>query len=115
MSVDVSRPASRLVETLEKAEYPLLIHCAWGSERTGLASAFAELLRPGSTLDDARAQFSIRYLFVRMNDGKVMAEHLDQYESWLRERRNQAHAGQLSPLGRRGVPARPAQSRRLAV
>ena len=72
-----------LVETLEKSECPLLIHCAWGSERTGLTSAFAELLRPGGTLDDARAQFSIRYLFVRMNDGKVMAEHLDQYENWL--------------------------------
>ena len=75
-----------LVQTLDTAEYPLLIHCAWGSERTGLVSAFAELLRPGGTLDDARAQFSIRYLFVRVNDGKVMAEHLDQYANWLRER-----------------------------
>jgi protein tyrosine phosphatase (PTP) superfamily phosphohydrolase (DUF442 family) len=75
-----------LVETLDTTEYPLLIHCAWGSERTGLVSAFAELLRPGGTLEDARAQFSIRYLFVRANDGKVMAEHLDQYENWLRER-----------------------------
>ena len=64
----------------------MLIHCQWGAERTGLASAFAELLRPGSTLDDARAQFSIRYLFVRFNDGKIMAEHLDQYERWLAER-----------------------------
>ena len=75
-----------LVKTLDSAERPLLIHCAWGSERTGLVSAFAELLRPGGTLEDARAQFSIRYLFVRVNDGKVMAEHLDQYENWLRER-----------------------------
>jgi protein tyrosine phosphatase (PTP) superfamily phosphohydrolase (DUF442 family) len=72
-----------LVGALDGADYPLLIHCAWGSERTGLVSAFAELLRPGSSLDDARAQFSLRYLFVRVNDGKVMAEHLDQYESWL--------------------------------
>jgi protein tyrosine phosphatase (PTP) superfamily phosphohydrolase (DUF442 family) len=75
-----------LVKTLDTAERPLLIHCAWGSERTGLASAFVALLRPGGTLDDARAQFSIRHLFVRVNDGKVMAEHLDQYENWLRER-----------------------------
>jgi protein tyrosine phosphatase (PTP) superfamily phosphohydrolase (DUF442 family) len=74
-----------LVETLDCAEYPILIHCAWGSERTGLVSAIAELLRPGSTLGDARAQFSLGYLFVRVNDGKVMAEHLDQYENWLRE------------------------------
>ncbi len=73
-----------LIESIETAEYPMLIHCAWGSERTGLVSAFVELLRPGSTLEDARAQFSLRHLFVRINDGKVMAEHLDQYESWLR-------------------------------
>jgi len=73
-----------LIQALDTAEYPLLIHCAWGSERTGLVAAFAELLRPGSTLDDARAQFSIRHLFVPTNDGKVMAQHLDQYESWLR-------------------------------
>jgi len=73
-----------LIHALDTADYPLLIHCAWGSERTGLVSAFAELLRPGGTLDDARSQFSIRHLFVRINDGKVMAEHLDQYESWLR-------------------------------
>jgi len=73
-----------LVRALDTAEYPLLIHCAWGSERTGLVAAFAELLTPGGTLADARAQFSIRYLFVPINDGKVMAQHLDQYESWLR-------------------------------
>jgi protein tyrosine phosphatase (PTP) superfamily phosphohydrolase (DUF442 family) len=73
-----------LIDALETAEYPMLIHCAWGSERTGLVSAFAELLRPGATLEDARAQFSLRYLFVRVNDGKIMAEHLDRYEAWLR-------------------------------
>jgi hypothetical protein len=73
-----------LVRILDRAEYPMLIHCAWGSERTGLVSAFAELLRPGGSLGDARAQFSVRHLFVRVNDGKVMAEHLDQYERWLR-------------------------------
>jgi protein tyrosine phosphatase (PTP) superfamily phosphohydrolase (DUF442 family) len=74
-----------LVRVLRTAERPLLIHCAWGSERTGLISAFAELLRPGCTLEDAKAQFSIGYLFVRAGDGKVMAEHLEQYENWLNE------------------------------
>jgi hypothetical protein len=72
-----------VVKTLDTAEYPLLIHCQWGAERTGLVSAFAELLRPGSTLEDARSQLSIRYLFLRLNDGRIMAEHLDQYEQWL--------------------------------
>jgi protein tyrosine phosphatase (PTP) superfamily phosphohydrolase (DUF442 family) len=72
-----------VVRTFDTAEYPMLIHCQWGAERTGLISAFAELLRPGSTLADARAQFSVRYLFLPINDGKIMAEHLAQYETWL--------------------------------
>src|SRR5262249_4906500 len=57
-----------VIDTLDTAEYPMLIHCSWGSERTGLISAFAELLRPGSTIDDARAQFSVAYLFMRFGD-----------------------------------------------
>ena len=73
-----------IVEALDRMEYPVLVHCAWGSERTGLVSAIAELLREGSTLDDARAQFSIRYLYVPAGDGRIMAEAIDQYEAWLR-------------------------------
>jgi hypothetical protein len=76
-----------IINALETADYPVLIHCAWGSERTGLVSAFAELLRPGATLRDARAQFSVGYLFLRVNDGKIMAEHLDRYEDWLKAQR----------------------------
>ena len=74
-----------VVQMLDSAEYPILIHCQWGAERTGLVSAFTELLRPGGSIASARAQFSLAYLFVRMGDGKVMAEHLDQYERWLAE------------------------------
>jgi hypothetical protein len=73
-----------LVRVLDTCEYPLLVHCAWGSERTGLTSAVAELLRPSGTLADARAQLALRYLFVRLGDGRIMAEFLDQYEAWLR-------------------------------
>jgi len=72
-----------LVDVLETCEKPVLIHCWRGAERTGLASAFLALLQDGSTLADARAQFSLRHLFVRYGDGKVTAEHLDQYASWL--------------------------------
>ena len=43
-----------LIEAFDSAEYPVLIHCQWGAERTGLASAFAELLRDGKALEDAR-------------------------------------------------------------
>lgn len=72
-----------LIRVFDTCEYPLLIHCEHGSERTGLASAFLELLRPGATLRDAEQQFGLRHLFLRVRDGKVMAEHVDQYEAWL--------------------------------
>ena len=78
--------AAKLLEVLETAERPLLIHCQWGSERTGMASAFLELLRPGATLADAERQFSLHYLYVPFGNGVVTEQHLKQYESWLDER-----------------------------
>jgi protein tyrosine phosphatase (PTP) superfamily phosphohydrolase (DUF442 family) len=72
-----------LVRILDQCEYPVLLHCAWGSERTGLTAAISQLLRPGSNLEDARSQLGLRYLYVRMGDGNIMAEFLDQYERWL--------------------------------
>jgi hypothetical protein len=72
-----------LVRVLETCEYPALFHCAWGSERTGLAAVITELLRPDGTLRDARDQLALRYLFVRLGDGRIMAEFVDQYEDWL--------------------------------
>jgi len=74
---------AKLVEVLDTADYPILVHCWHGAERTGLVSAVSELLRPGSTLADARAHFTIKHLFVKAGDGKVMPEHVDQYERWL--------------------------------
>jgi len=76
-----------LIRTLDTCERPLLVHCWHGSERTGLTAAFVRLLEPGSTLEQAHEQLSLRYLYVRAGDGKVMAEHLEQYEGWLRQQK----------------------------
>jgi protein tyrosine phosphatase (PTP) superfamily phosphohydrolase (DUF442 family) len=75
-----------LVRMLDTCEYPVLIHCWRGSERTGLVSALTELLRPGGTLDDARGQFALRYLFLGIGDGALMQDHLERYAGWLRDR-----------------------------
>jgi hypothetical protein len=72
-----------LVDVLTNCDKPVLLHCWHGSERSGLASALAILLRDGSTLAEARAQFSPRYLFVPWGDGVVTLRHLEQYEAWL--------------------------------
>jgi protein tyrosine phosphatase (PTP) superfamily phosphohydrolase (DUF442 family) len=81
----MSRAQARaVVKVLDTCEYPLLIHCWRGAERTGLISAFTELLRPAGSLRSARGQFSISYLFVPVGEGLIMSKHLDQYEGWLR-------------------------------
>lgn len=74
-----------LVDVLRTAERPVLLHCEWGAERTGLASAIVELLRPGGSLESARDQFGPYYLYLPTADGLVMSGHVDAYEAWLRE------------------------------
>jgi len=99
-----------VVRVLDTCEYPLLIHCQWGSERTGLVSAFATLMRPGATLAEAKSQFSLRYLFARVGDGKLTAEHLDRYEAWLRDHRRSHEPARfrqwVDEVYRPGVPSR---------
>jgi protein tyrosine phosphatase (PTP) superfamily phosphohydrolase (DUF442 family) len=83
----LSRAQARaLLEVLETAERPILIHCFHGSERTGMASAFAVLLRAGSTLADAEAQFTPLHLYFGLGDGVVTHQHLKLYEKWLVDR-----------------------------
>lgn len=76
-----------VLHVLETAEYPLLIHCQHGAERTGLVAAFSELLRPGGSLQSARGQFSVAYLFLPIKDGAVMLRHFEQYTAWLEQHR----------------------------
>lgn len=107
----LSRAQARaLLEVFETAERPILVHCFHGSERTGMVSAFLELLRPGSTLTDAEGQFTLRHMYFGLGDGVVTRQHLELYESWLREK-SLAHSPDRfrSWLGsefRPGVPGR---------
>jgi len=75
-----------LIDLLDSIEYPVIIHCEWGAERTGVVSAFVELLREGSTIDDARNQFALKFMYLPVGDGKIMGEMIDQYDNWLRKR-----------------------------
>ena len=47
----------RLWDVFERAEYPVLVHCYWGADRTGLATGLYVLQRTGD-LDLARDQLS---------------------------------------------------------
>ena len=78
-------PAPRLreiVEILDTAPRPLLLHCQGGVERSGLAGAVAVLL-DGGDLDAARAQFSPSKGFVSWISRSHLPRVVEQYADWL--------------------------------
>lgn len=81
----------RLLEVLDTCEYPILIHCRQGADRTGVAAAMFELLQPGSSLEDGRQQLSLRYGHFRIGKTANLDRFLDLYEDWLQEQQL-AHA-----------------------
>jgi protein tyrosine/serine phosphatase len=50
-----------LIDTMQKATYPALIHCEGGADRSGLASALYRLVILGDAPDQAARQLSFRY------------------------------------------------------
>jgi hypothetical protein len=75
---------ARLVEVLQRTEYPILLHCRRGADRTGLASAVVMLLQPGSRLEDGRHQLGCRFGHVAVGRPAQLDRFLDFYEDWLR-------------------------------
>jgi protein tyrosine/serine phosphatase len=107
----LSRDQARaIVEILDRCEKPMLIHCEWGAERTGLISAFARLLERGTTFEQARAEFSVTYLFLPVRDGLKMRGHLDRYARWLADRQTshspEAFRAWIASGYRPGAPCR---------
>jgi protein tyrosine phosphatase (PTP) superfamily phosphohydrolase (DUF442 family) len=70
-----------LCEIFETAEYPLLLHCMAGADRTGLASAVYMMHRTGD-LALARGQLSFKYLHVSWSATGRLDQVLDMYEPW---------------------------------
>jgi protein tyrosine/serine phosphatase len=73
----------RLVELLEHAEAPVLVHCQSGADRAGLASALALLLLTDSTVADARGQLALHYGHNSWGQAGCHDRLLDRYEEWL--------------------------------
>jgi protein tyrosine phosphatase (PTP) superfamily phosphohydrolase (DUF442 family) len=73
----------RFVKTLDECEYPVLIHCQQGGDRTGLASALVLLLQTDAGLSEARGQLSLRFGHYSYGRAAVMDRYLAAYERWL--------------------------------
>ncbi len=79
----------RLVDVLDHCEYPVLMHCRQGVDRTGLAAAVVMLLQPGESLRAAERQLRLAYGYVPYNGTENMRRFLDLYREWLRKLRLQ--------------------------
>lgn len=73
----------RLIDVLDRGEYPMLIHCKQGADRTGLVSAIVLLLYSDATLRRARAELYPLRGHVAVGATAAMDEFLDRYEAWL--------------------------------
>src|SRR5262245_21856482 len=74
----------RLVEVLDRAEYPILIHCKRGVDRTGLTSAVVKLLFTDASIREARKELSLRYGHLSWGRTAAMLQFFDLYEEWLK-------------------------------
>lgn len=74
---------AKFMIALETCPEPMLIHCANGNDRTGLASAFYLLLHTDMTVPEARRELSLRYGHFRWGKASCLQRMLDSYETWL--------------------------------
>jgi protein tyrosine phosphatase (PTP) superfamily phosphohydrolase (DUF442 family) len=81
----------RLVEVLDHTEYPILLHCQQGADRTGLAAAGVLLLHSDATLAQARRQLWPRYGHVSVGRTEAIDRFFDFYETWLAAQ-NETHS-----------------------
>jgi protein tyrosine phosphatase (PTP) superfamily phosphohydrolase (DUF442 family) len=75
-----------LVDQLDHAPRPILIHCRRGVDRTGLAASIALILE-GSSVKEARKQMGMRYGYFSWFSGSNLGKVLDRYEGWLADRK----------------------------
>jgi hypothetical protein len=73
----------RLIDVFDHTDYPVLLHCAAGADRTGLASAIAILILTDRSLAAARRQLWPRYGHFAVGRTGRLDEFLDYYDNWL--------------------------------
>jgi protein tyrosine phosphatase (PTP) superfamily phosphohydrolase (DUF442 family) len=74
----------RFIEVLDHSEYPILMHCRRGADRTGIAAVIAVLLTTETSLADARSQLGLRFGHLALGRPGQLDLMFDFYEDWLK-------------------------------
>jgi protein tyrosine phosphatase (PTP) superfamily phosphohydrolase (DUF442 family) len=73
------------VQAMKDAPEPILIHCANGNDRTGLAAAVYLMMRTKTPMPEARGHLSLRYGHFAVGKALCLHRILDSYEAWLQD------------------------------
>lgn len=66
-------------DTLQKIEFPILLHCKSGADRAGMMSALVLHLKKGARISEAKKQLSIRFGHFRHADTGVLDYVFERY------------------------------------
>ncbi len=83
MRLPSSLELRRLVEIMDRTEFPVFIHCRRGADRTGMASVILMLLQTDQTLPEARKELGLWYGHIALSKTGVLNRFFDLYEEWL--------------------------------
>jgi protein tyrosine phosphatase (PTP) superfamily phosphohydrolase (DUF442 family) len=72
-----------LIEALDRTDYPILLHCRQGKDRTGIAAVVVKLLQTDATVAEARHQMGLRYGHLAIGRPGNLDHFFDLYEDWL--------------------------------
>ena len=73
----------RLISILDHSEYPILLHCRQGADRTSLATTAYLLLHTDVDYSTAMHQCSPRFGHIPLHTATCVDDFFDLYENWL--------------------------------
>jgi len=76
---------AELIEAIEQAETPVLLHCRDGADRTGVAAVMAAMAVGGQDYRQARGQLSLRYFHIPRGDDRI-DQVMSRYEDYCRRK-----------------------------
>lgn len=77
----------QVVEVLERSDYPILLHCKRGADRTGLVAVIAKLLLTDESLAEGLRQLRPRYAHVAIGRPAYLDQFFELYAEWLGQQR----------------------------
>ena len=73
----------RLIDVMNRCEYPLLIHCKAGADRTGLATAIYRMVVLKEPPEQAVGAFTLYHSHFPLFGTEQLHEPIDEYAAWL--------------------------------